>query len=105
MTDDPGVKNMLKLNLARDTLHQNLWLKAIEELQADDQGGWASGLQPDGQHQFGYLQDPRAARRSGLGSGARPEAVRHLQRRPRQARRHRPPKRASITGKIKDKLS
>jgi len=35
MTDDPGVKNMLKFNLARDTLHQNLWLKAIEELQAD----------------------------------------------------------------------
>jgi Mn-containing catalase len=35
MTDDPGVCNMLKFNLARDTLHQNLWLKAIEELQAD----------------------------------------------------------------------
>jgi Mn-containing catalase len=35
MTDDPGVKNMLKFNLARDTLHQNIWLKAIEELQAD----------------------------------------------------------------------
>ena len=32
MTDDPGVRNMLKFNLARDTLHQNLWLKAIEEL-------------------------------------------------------------------------
>jgi Mn-containing catalase len=35
MTDDPGVKAMLKFNLARDTLHQNLWLKAIEELQSD----------------------------------------------------------------------
>ena len=35
MTDDPGVRNMLKFNLARDSLHQNLWLKAIEELQAD----------------------------------------------------------------------
>ena len=91
MTDDPGVKGMLKFNLARDTLHQNLWLKAIEELQTDGlepttvapnalfdeeyaehatsvwhlsdgtagaQGGWASGLQPDGQHEFGYLQDP-----------------------------------------------
>ena len=90
MTDDPGVKNMLKFNLARDTLHQNLWLKAIEELQADGlettvapnalfdeeyaehatsvwhlsdgtagaQGGWASGKQPDGQHEFGYLLDP-----------------------------------------------
>ena len=35
MTDDPGVRNMLKFNLARDTLRQNLWLKAIEELQVD----------------------------------------------------------------------
>ena len=26
---------MLRFNLARDTLHQNLWLKAIQELQAD----------------------------------------------------------------------
>jgi Mn-containing catalase len=90
MTDDPGVKGMLKFNLARDTLHQNLWLKAIEELEADGlettvapnalfdeeyaehatsvwhlsdgtagvQGGWASGIQPDGQHEFGYLPDP-----------------------------------------------
>lgn len=90
MTDDPGVKNMLKFNLARDTLHQNLWLKAIEELRADGlettvapnalfdeeysehasavwhlsdgtagaQGGWASGPQPDGTHEFGYLMDP-----------------------------------------------
>ena len=90
MTDDPGVKDMLQFNLARDTLHQNLWLKAIEELYSDGlethtsagdlfeveyaehatsiwhlsdgtagaQGGWASGKQPDGQHEFGYLLDP-----------------------------------------------
>jgi Mn-containing catalase len=35
MTDDRGVKDMLKFNLARDTYHQNLWLAAIEELKAD----------------------------------------------------------------------
>lgn len=34
MTDDPGVKAMLKFNLARDTYHQNMWLSAIEELKA-----------------------------------------------------------------------
>jgi Mn-containing catalase len=44
MTDDPGVRNMLKFNLARDTLHQNLWLKAIEELQAD---GLETTVAPD----------------------------------------------------------
>ncbi|MGV9330218.1 manganese catalase family protein [Streptosporangium sandarakinum] len=93
MTDDPGVKDMLKFNLARDTLHQNMWLKAIEELQADGleplpvapnalfdeehaehasaiwnlsegdegaQGGWASGTQPDGRHEFSYHMEPRA---------------------------------------------
>ncbi|MBB4683976.1 Mn-containing catalase [Amycolatopsis jiangsuensis] len=35
MTDDPGVKEMLKFNLARDTVHQKQWLAAIEELKAD----------------------------------------------------------------------
>ncbi|SDW66619.1 Mn-containing catalase [Amycolatopsis xylanica] len=35
MTDDPGVRDMLRFNLARDTYHQNLWLAAIEELKAD----------------------------------------------------------------------
>ena len=91
MTDDNGVRNMLRFNLARDTLHQNLWLKAIEELQADglettvapnalfdeeyaehasaiwhlsdgtsgQNGSWAAGPQPDGQHEFGYLVDPQ----------------------------------------------
>jgi Mn-containing catalase len=39
MTDDPGVKDMLRFNLARDTYHQNLWLAAIEELQADGYEG------------------------------------------------------------------
>ncbi|WP_199432319.1 manganese catalase family protein [Qaidamihabitans albus] len=35
MTDDPGVKDMLKFNLARDTYHQNMWLAAIEQLKQD----------------------------------------------------------------------
>ncbi|GAA3751717.1 Mn-containing catalase [Spinactinospora alkalitolerans] len=35
MTDDPGVRAMLKFNLARDTVHQNQWLAAIEQLQED----------------------------------------------------------------------
>jgi Mn-containing catalase len=35
MTDDPGVRSMLQFNLARDTVHQKQWLKAIEELETD----------------------------------------------------------------------
>jgi Mn-containing catalase len=35
MTDDNGVRDLLKFLLARDTMHQNQWLAAIEELRAD----------------------------------------------------------------------
>jgi Mn-containing catalase len=35
MTDDHGVQDMLRFNLARDTCHQNQWLAAIEMLKAD----------------------------------------------------------------------
>jgi Mn-containing catalase len=32
MTDDPGMKDMLQFLIARDTMHQNQWLAALEEL-------------------------------------------------------------------------
>jgi manganese catalase len=35
MTDDPGVKAMLRFLLARHTKHQRIWLTAIEELKQD----------------------------------------------------------------------
>jgi len=35
MTDDAGVRDLLAFLLARDTMHQNQWLAAIEELKAD----------------------------------------------------------------------
>jgi Mn-containing catalase len=35
MTQDRGVRDMLSFLLARDTMHQNQWLAAIEELRAD----------------------------------------------------------------------
>ncbi|HEY0536468.1 MAG TPA: manganese catalase family protein [Actinoplanes sp.] len=35
MTDDPGVKDMLQFNLARDTYHQQQWLLGIESLIED----------------------------------------------------------------------
>ncbi len=33
MTEDPGVRDMLSFLIARDTMHQNQWAAAIEELQ------------------------------------------------------------------------
>jgi Mn-containing catalase len=35
LTPDPGVREMLAFMLARDTMHQNQWLAAIAELEAD----------------------------------------------------------------------
>lgn len=39
MTDDPGMKDMLSFLIARDTMHQQQWLAAIE-----DMGGLAKSL-------------------------------------------------------------
>jgi Mn-containing catalase len=35
MTDDRGVRDMLSFNIARDTMHQNQWAAALEELKED----------------------------------------------------------------------
>lgn len=35
MTSDPGVRDTLSFMIARDTFHQNQWILAIEELEAD----------------------------------------------------------------------
>ncbi|MDR6821076.1 Mn-containing catalase [Neorhizobium sp. 2083] len=40
MTSDPGMKDMLSFLIARDTMHQNQWLAALEEL------GGAAGAFP-----------------------------------------------------------
>ncbi|MFC5068062.1 manganese catalase family protein [Flaviflagellibacter deserti] len=32
MTDDPGMKEMLQFLIARDTMHQNQWLAALEDM-------------------------------------------------------------------------
>ncbi len=32
MTDDPGMKDMLSFNIARDTMHQEQWLAVLQEL-------------------------------------------------------------------------
>jgi Mn-containing catalase len=56
MTDDPGMKEMLSFLIARDTMHQQQWLAAIE-----DMGGETVDLpipnsfpQSEEQQQFNY---------------------------------------------------
>ena len=36
MTDDPGMKDLLKFLIARDTMHQQQWLAALEELPVEE---------------------------------------------------------------------
>ncbi len=36
MTDDPGIKDLLAVLIARDSYHQNLWAKAIAELEEQE---------------------------------------------------------------------
>ncbi len=38
MTDDPGVRDMLSFLIARDTVHQQQWTAAAEELRAEKRG-------------------------------------------------------------------
>lgn len=48
MTDDPGVKAMLRYNLARDTYHQQQWLLGIDQLIAD---GFTDGIEDSRQEE------------------------------------------------------
>lgn len=50
MTDDPGVRDHLSFMIARDTMHQNQWLAAIEELQSD---GFEETVTPKIAHKYG----------------------------------------------------
>src|SRR4051812_18809983 len=53
LTDDPGMKDMLSFLIARDTMHQQQWLAAIEEL------GTANQAVPGGRDRRGRLQAVR----------------------------------------------
>jgi Mn-containing catalase len=78
MTDDPGVKAMLQFNLARDTVHQKQWLKAIEELESD---GLEAPIVPDAlfdeenqdhNHTIWRLSDGSEGRKGGWTKGDDP---------------------------------
>jgi Mn-containing catalase len=84
MTDDPGVREMLRFNIARDTMHQNMWLAALEELRADGPGNPpGAGPAPVRRAQPGpRLRVPEHVRARPVGRGT-------LGRRPRPRRQGR----------------
>jgi Mn-containing catalase len=54
MTDDPGMKDMLSFLIARDTMHQQQWLAAIEEL-GDTNMAAPNDVLDEGEHkQYAY---------------------------------------------------
>jgi Mn-containing catalase len=103
LTDDPGMKDMLSFLIARDTMHQQQWLAAIEELGTTntaapedvlDEGDykqyaysffghsdtpmpadarWLSGPSPDGKGEFSYVDAPRLGQQPELAEA--PESV------------------------------
>lgn len=54
MTDDPGMKDMLAFLIARDTMHQNQWLAAIEDMGGNPLPVPNSFPQSKENHDFSY---------------------------------------------------
>ena len=63
MTDDPGMKDMLSFLIARDTMHQQQWLAAIEEL-GDTFNNAPNDVEDEGEYRqyayqfFGHADEP-----------------------------------------------
>src|SRR3954451_4132420 len=51
MTDDPGMIDMLRFALARDTMHQQQWLAVLEELPAEESTNAPGDVPNDADHQ------------------------------------------------------
>jgi Mn-containing catalase len=54
LTDDPGMKDMLSFLIARDTMHQQQWLAAIEELGTTNQAAPEDVLDEGDHAQYAY---------------------------------------------------
>jgi len=99
MTDDPGMKDMLSFLIARDTMHQQQWMAALEDAgetfatapndvedDADHRqyayaffghgeepmpadARWLKGRSPDGKGEFSYVEAPRLGQEPELRAG------------------------------------
>ena len=80
LTDDPGVKDLLSFLLARDTMHQNQWLAAIEDLESSGLDGTPAPLTFPREHEltavaYQYLRfsDGAASREGRWAEGPAPD--------------------------------
>ena len=79
-TDDKGVRDLLSFMIARDTMHQNQWLAAAAELQAEGHeelpvpSNFPQRLEDSSvAHQYQNFSDGQAAREGSWASGPAPD--------------------------------
>jgi Mn-containing catalase len=75
MTDDPGMKDLLKFLIARDTMHQQQWLAVLEELGPEMATNAPGDFENDGDYKrhaytfFNHLMDKPIDRTARFASG------------------------------------
>lgn len=80
MTDDPGIRDTFAYMIARDTMHQNQWLAAIEEMRAEKLCDYPAPVafaddakHRDAQNQFWNLSQGTDSQGGRWASGPRPD--------------------------------
>jgi Mn-containing catalase len=54
LTDDPGMQDMLRFLIARDTMHQQQWLAVLEELPVEQATNAPGDIENDGYEEHAY---------------------------------------------------
>ncbi len=80
MTDDPGIRDTFAYMIARDTMHQNQWLAALEEMKADGLDNYPlpaadthGEKHKEAQYQFWNLSEGEDSRAGRWASGPSPD--------------------------------
>jgi len=75
LTDDPGMQDMLRFLIARDTMHQQQWLAVLEELPVEEATNAPGDFENGAEHldaaysYFDHLGDRDVDRTAGFASG------------------------------------
>ena len=80
MTDDPGIRDTFAYMIARDTMHQNQWMAAIEDMKAAGMDGYPVPMafadddkHKDAQYQFWNLSEGTDSQTGRWASGPSPD--------------------------------
>lgn len=80
MTDDPGIRDTFQYMIARDTMHQNQWMAALEDMKAEGMDGYptpmtftADSPHADARYQFWNLSEGTDSKEGRWASGPTPD--------------------------------